>query len=98
MLATWGSIWSAGRPFLAHDEPAGHAVAACYLYAGGTEVAALTGDTALLDLLKTKWEKLAGRKMYVTGGTGTPHISKASAPTTICRTRKPTARLVHRWR
>ncbi|MHB8971936.1 MAG: beta-L-arabinofuranosidase domain-containing protein [Pirellulaceae bacterium] len=77
---TWGSIWSAGRPFLAHDEPAGHAVAACYLYAGGTDVAALTGDAALLDLLKTKWEKLAGRKMYLTGGTGHSSYLEGFAP------------------
>jgi uncharacterized protein len=77
---TFGSIWSAGRPFLAHDEPAGHAVAACYLYAGATDVGALTGDTALLDLLKTKWEKLAGRKMYITGGTGHPSYHEGFGP------------------
>ncbi len=77
---TFSSIWSAGQPFLAHDEPAGHAVAACYLYAGATDVAALSGDSALLDLLKTKWEKLAGRKMYVTGGTGHPAYHEGFAP------------------
>ena len=55
-------------------------MAACYLYAGATDVAALTGDTALLDLLKTKWEKLAGRKMYVTGGTGHPSYHEGFAP------------------
>ncbi|MBN1442684.1 MAG: glycoside hydrolase family 127 protein, partial [Planctomycetes bacterium] len=66
------SLWSGGRPFLADDEPAGHAVAACYLYAGATDVAALTGDTALLHLLEAKWEKMVGRKLYVTGGIGLP--------------------------
>jgi DUF1680 family protein len=75
-----GSIWSAGRPFLADDELAGHAVAACYLYAGATDVAAITGDTTLLDLLKTKWEELAGRKMYVTGGTGHTSYQEGFAP------------------
>ena len=70
--AALSSNWSAGRPFLAHDEAAGHAVAACYLYCGATDVAVLTGDTALLARLERKWEDMAGRKMYVTGGIGLP--------------------------
>jgi len=77
---TRDSIWSGGRPFLADDQPAGHAVAACYLYAGATDVAALTGDADLLKRLQTKWEQLVGRKMYLTGGTGHPSYHEGFAP------------------
>ena len=43
-------------------------------------MAALTGDTALLELLQIKWEKLAGGKMYVTGGTGHSSYHEGFAP------------------
>lgn len=48
----------------------GHAVRAVYLTAGAADVAAETGDDALLDQLVTQWETMTGTKAYVTGGLG----------------------------
>lgn len=64
--------WSDGRPALGHDEAWGHAVAMFYLYRGATDVAMLTGDRALLELLQCKWESVTHRKLYLTGGVGHP--------------------------
>ena len=51
----------------------GHAVRATYLYAGMTDVLAATGDTSLLDPLRTLWRNMTTRRMYVTGGIGSSH-------------------------
>jgi hypothetical protein len=48
----------------------GHAVRACYLYAGAADLARLDGDAGLLSGLGTIWDDLVGTKMYVTGGIG----------------------------
>ena len=64
--------WSGGRPFLADGEARGHAVAAVYLYAAATDVAALTADAELMDLVQAKWRSVVERKMYLTGGIGLP--------------------------
>ena len=66
------TLWSNGRPALGHDEAWGHAVAMFYLYRGATEVAALTGDRALLELMQRKWDSVTQRKLYLTGGVGHP--------------------------
>ena len=66
------TLWSNGRPALGHDEAWGHAVAMFYLYRGATEVAMLTGDHALRELLQRKWESVVHRKLYLTGGVGHP--------------------------
>jgi uncharacterized protein len=62
--------WSDGRPPLGHDDAWGHAVAMLYLYRGTAEVAMLTGDQELLELLERKWESVTQRKLYLTGGVG----------------------------
>ncbi len=64
------SLWSGGKPVMGHDDVLGHAVAVMYLYAGATDVAVLKGDTSLIDRLARKWERMVGRKMYLTGGVG----------------------------
>ena len=64
------SIWSNGMPAMGHDDVLGHAVAVMYLYAGAADVGVLKGDNALVDLLERKWERMVGRKMYITGGVG----------------------------
>ncbi|MCF7730388.1 MAG: glycoside hydrolase family 127 protein [Akkermansiaceae bacterium] len=64
------SMWSHGKPAMADDDVIGHAVAVMYLYAGACDVGAIKGDPALIDLLERKWERVVGRKMYVTGGVG----------------------------
>ena len=48
----------------------GHAVRATYLYAGVADVAAQTGDRALLNACKRLWDNCTSKRMYVTGGVG----------------------------
>ncbi len=48
----------------------GHAVRAMYMYTGAADVAALTGDTAYMHAMKTVWQDVVYRNMYLTGGIG----------------------------
>ena len=48
----------------------GHAVRACYLYAGMADVAAATGDAGLKRACRRIWKNIVTRRMYVTGGIG----------------------------
>ncbi|MFM9909163.1 MAG: glycoside hydrolase family 127 protein [Chitinophagaceae bacterium] len=48
----------------------GHAVRAMYLYTGAADVAALTGDNGYMKAMKTVWEDVVFRNMYITGGIG----------------------------
>jgi DUF1680 family protein len=48
----------------------GHAVRAMYMYTGAADVAALTGDQGYLKAMKTVWEDVVFRNMYITGGIG----------------------------
>ncbi|MEW6355903.1 MAG: beta-L-arabinofuranosidase domain-containing protein [Planctomycetota bacterium] len=48
----------------------GHSVRAMYLYCGMADIAAETGDKALLDACKAIWRNVTERRMYVTGGIG----------------------------
>jgi len=58
------------KPVLQQDEIVGHAVRAGYLYSGVADVAALTGDTALLHALERIWTNMSGKKLFITGGIG----------------------------
>lgn len=51
----------------------GHAVLALYFYAGAADVAAETGEKALIDTLDRLWESVTDKKMYVTGAVGQTH-------------------------
>lgn len=64
------SMWSHGKPAMADEDVLGHAVAVMYLFSGACDVGMLKDDPALLDRLARKWERMTGRKMYVTGGVG----------------------------
>ncbi len=55
----------------------GHAVRACYLYAGMADVAAETGDEALLEACRTLFANLVERRLYITGGIGSTHQGEA---------------------
>jgi len=76
----------------------GHAVRVMYLEAGVVDVAAETGDTALLVSSITRWEDMVATKTYLTGGNGSRHSDEAfgdryelppTAPTTnLCRHRQ----------
>jgi len=48
----------------------GHAVRAMYMYTGAADVAALTGDEGYMKAMKTVWEDVVYRNMYITGGIG----------------------------
>jgi uncharacterized protein len=48
----------------------GHAVRAMYMYTGAADVAAYTGDAGYMKAMKTVWEDVVHRNMYITGGIG----------------------------
>lgn len=60
-------------PVLEQKEAVGHAVRAMYFYSGITDLFLETGDERLLTTLKTLWENVVFRKMYITGGVGSSH-------------------------
>ncbi|HPD14395.1 MAG TPA: glycoside hydrolase family 127 protein [Planctomycetota bacterium] len=63
----------AHKPVREQDEAVGHAVRAMYLYSGMADVAAETGDEALLAACRKLWASAAERKMFLTGGVGSSH-------------------------
>lgn len=65
-----GSYWQDDKPVTEQDEAEGHAVRAGYLYSAVADVAALTGDTALLSAIDKIWENMADKKFYVQGSVG----------------------------
>ena len=64
------TTWSKGRPAMGHDEAVGHAVAMFYLYAGAVDVAQMSGDDELMQLIHKKWDNAALKKTYITGNCG----------------------------
>ena len=59
-----------GTPVKQQKEITGHAVRAMYLYTGAADVAAAKNDTAYMSSMKTVWEDVVYRNMYITGGIG----------------------------
>jgi DUF1680 family protein len=57
-------------PVREQTDVAGHAVRAMYMYCAMADVAAETGDSALLQACKRLWKSVCERRMYVTGGIG----------------------------
>ncbi|MBC7903188.1 MAG: glycoside hydrolase family 127 protein [Gemmatimonadaceae bacterium] len=57
-------------PVRDQKEITGHAVRAMYMYTGAADVAALTGDQGYMKAMKTVWEDVVHRNMYITGGIG----------------------------
>jgi DUF1680 family protein len=57
-------------PVREQSEIVGHAVRAMYLYSGVADVAARTGDQALMATMNRIWRDVTERKMYITGGIG----------------------------
>lgn len=57
-------------PFRQQTTAMGHAVRANYLYAGVADLYAETGEQKLLDNLKSIWDDVTYRKMYITGACG----------------------------
>jgi DUF1680 family protein len=57
-------------PVLEQSEVVGHAVRAMYLYCAMADLAAETGDPALLASMERLWENVTNRRMYITGSIG----------------------------
>jgi len=57
-------------PVRDQKEITGHAVRAMYMYTGAADVAALTGDEGYMKAMRTVWEDVVFRNMYITGGIG----------------------------
>jgi DUF1680 family protein len=57
-------------PVKEQKEITGHAVRAMYMYTGAADVAAHTGDVGYLKAMRTVWEDVVFRNMYITGGIG----------------------------
>ena len=64
-------------PVTEQSEAVGHAVRAGYLYAGMTDMAALTGDAAYASAVSALWENVVGKKLALTGGIGARHEGEA---------------------
>ena len=63
-------------PVLAADTEVGHVVRALYLEAGVMDVAAETGDRALLESSVRRWDDMVATKTYLTGGNGSRHADE----------------------
>jgi uncharacterized protein len=69
-----GSYFQDHKPVVDQDEAIGHAVRACYLYAGVADIAALTGDEKYLQAVDRIWDNMVSKKFYVQGSIGAiPH-------------------------
>ncbi|OFY40718.1 MAG: six-hairpin glycosidase [Bacteroidetes bacterium GWF2_40_14] len=62
------------KPVLEQNEIVGHAVRAGYFYSGVADVAMVQRDKKLFEAVTRVWDNMAGRKLYLNGGTGSrPH-------------------------
>lgn len=65
-----GDYWQDRIPVVDQREAIGHSVRAGYLYAAVADIAALTGDKAMLAAIDSIWNNLVSKKIYVQGGAG----------------------------
>ena len=64
-------------PVTQQNEVVGHAVRAVYMYAGMTDVAAMTKDKGYTAAINNLWDNMVNKKMYITGGIGSRHDGEA---------------------
>lgn len=64
-------------PVVQQNEVVGHAVRAIYMYAGMTDIAAITKDKAYTEAVNNLWNNMVSKKMYITGGIGSRHDGEA---------------------
>ncbi|MDR6760733.1 DUF1680 family protein [Flavobacterium sp. 2755] len=64
-------------PVIQQNEVVGHAVRAVYMYAGMTDIAAMTKDQGYTNAVNNLWENMVNKKMYITGGIGSRHDGEA---------------------
>ncbi|MEM6630361.1 MAG: glycoside hydrolase family 127 protein [Bacteroidota bacterium] len=67
-------------PLKDQSEAVGHSVRAGYFYAGATDVAALTGETAYDKALERIWKDIVHQKIYLTGGIGAERQHEGFGP------------------
>jgi hypothetical protein len=85
-----GMIWSnphMGPKYCQDDVPVrdqkeitGHAVRAMYLYTGAADVGAAKNDAGYMQAMKTVWEDVVNRNMYITGGIGSSGRNEGFRP------------------
>jgi DUF1680 family protein len=68
------------KPLAQQEEAVGHSVRAGYFYAGATDVAALTGETAYDEALEKIWKDIVHQKIYLTGGIGAERQHEGFGP------------------
>ena len=64
-------------PVTQQNEVVGHAVRAVYMYAGMTDIAAMTKDKDYTAAINNLWSNMVNKKMYITGGIGSRHDGEA---------------------
>ena len=64
-------------PVVDQTEAVGHAVRANYMYAGMTDIAAITGDAGYTRAVDALWNNVVSRKLYLTGGVGASRHGEA---------------------
>ncbi|UPZ16863.1 glycoside hydrolase family 127 protein [Flavobacterium humidisoli] len=64
-------------PVIQQNEAVGHAVRAVYMYAGMTDIVAMTKDKAYENAVNNLWNNMVNKKMYITGGIGSRHDGEA---------------------
>ena len=65
-----GTYWQDDVPIREHRQIKGHAVRAGYLLSGTVDVAGVTGDEGLLQMVDRVWRNTTQKRMYLTGGIG----------------------------
>lgn len=73
----YGPICQDHEPVTRQSEAVGHAVRAVYMYAGMTDIAALTGDSDYVKAVHRLWRNVVGKKLSLTGGIGARHEGEA---------------------
>ncbi|MDF2936874.1 MAG: hypothetical protein K0Q90_2247 [Paenibacillaceae bacterium] len=71
------SYHQAHLPVREQETAVGHAVRAVYMYTAMADLAAYTGDEALLAACKRLWANIVHKQMYITGGIGSTHHGEA---------------------
>jgi uncharacterized protein len=63
-------------PLREQEHVTGHAVRACYLYAGMADVAFETEDETLAEVCRRLWNDLTEKHLYITGGVGQTYMNE----------------------
>jgi len=58
------------KPVREQKDAVGHSVRAVYMYTAMADIAAKTGDKALIEACHTLWDSITKKRMYITGGIG----------------------------